>query len=57
MNISTSGINRINSANVTPVLSQRQYSTRTTAGSKSTVSVHPKKEVKETKKEPQTFQY
>lgn len=55
MNISTSGINRINSANVTPVLSQRQYSTRTTAGSKSTVSVHPKKEVKETKKNRRRF--
>lgn len=55
LNISSSGINRINSANITPVLSQRQYNTGTTAGSKSTVSTQAKKEVKENKKNRRRF--
>lgn len=55
LNVSASGINRINSANVTPVFSQRQYNTGTTAGSKSTASTQSKKEVKETKKNRRRF--
>ena len=50
LNTSALGINRINSSNVTPVFSQRQYNTGSTAGSKSTVSAQTKKEIKETKK-------